>query len=308
MLEAIQAIAKKFDDLKEDVEMLKRDRGLRPRSSRSRSRSPRRKSLSPSRLGSESRGNPRGLDSAGHRSWWSRMEEEESDNHQRHDSDEEMERALGGPDLREVSEETHKLLTSACTRSVSNEARRRSRGRYPLPKVATTKSPNLDPFMRSEVSSNTKADDRELAKIQSFVLDSLAPLTALLEQGEVMSPGEVKDAASTAVQLIGNANARMSRLRREKIITSMNRTLLPLVKDDENFMEAAPHLFGGNFARQSKEFLDQVKALRSTLPSKTKEPSKKPFFRGGPPSKRGGYKPRGGDSKSFRGRSGPPRQ
>ena len=155
---------------------------------------------------------------------------------------------------------------------------------------------------------NTKADDRELVKIQSFVLDSLAPLTALLEQGEAMSHGEVKEAASTAVQLIGNANARMSRLRREKIVTSMNRSLLPLVKNDENFTEAAPHLFGGDFARQSKEFLDQMKALRSTLPSKTKEPFKKPFFRGGPPSKRGGHKPRGGDPKSFRGHSGPPRQ
>ena len=120
--------------------------------------------------------------------------------------------------------------------------------------------------MRSEVSSNTKVYDRELAKIQSFVLDSLVSLKALLEQEEVMSPGEVKDATSTAVQLIGNANARMSHLRREKTVTSMNRTLLPLVKDDENFMEAAPYLFGGNFARQSKEFLDQVKALRSTLP------------------------------------------
>ena len=48
--------------------------------------------------------------------------------HQRHDLDEEMERALGGPDVREVSEETHKLLTSACTRSVSNEAQGRPRG------------------------------------------------------------------------------------------------------------------------------------------------------------------------------------
>ena len=262
--------------------MLKRDREQSSRPSRSRSRSPRRNSPPRSRHGSESRGTPRGQDPATHRSWASRMEEEESD-YQRPDSDEEIERTLGGPDVREVSEETRRLLTRACSRSVGNETRRRCRGRYPLPKVAVTKSPNLDPFMRTEVSSNVKAGDKELAKIQSFVLDSLAPLTALLEQGQEMSPDEVRDATSTAVELIGNANARISRLRRERIVTSVNKVLLPLARDDEQFAEAAPHLFGTDFARQSKEFMDQVKAIRSTLPSKTKEPARKPFFRGGPP-------------------------
>ena len=64
-----------------------------------------------------------------------------------------------------------------------------------------------------------KADNRELAKTQSFVLDSLAPLTALLEQGVDTSPDEVRDATLAAVELIGNANARISRLRRERIVT-----------------------------------------------------------------------------------------
>ena len=86
---------------------------------------------------------------------WSRMEEEEEkcNSHQCHDSDEKMERALGGPDVREVSEETHKILTSACTRSVSNKAQWRSWDQCPVLKVQTTKSPNLDPFMRSGVPS-----------------------------------------------------------------------------------------------------------------------------------------------------------
>ena len=44
-----------------------------------------------------------------------------------------------------------------------------------------------------EVSS-VKADDRELAKIQSLVkLDSLAPLTLLLEQGQDTSPDKVPE-------------------------------------------------------------------------------------------------------------------
>ena len=88
---------------------------------------------------------------------------------------------VGGADVRKVSEETRGFLTRACSHSVGNEARRRCRGRYPLPNVAATKSPNLDPFMKTEVSSSVKADNKELVKIQSFALDSLAPLTALLK-------------------------------------------------------------------------------------------------------------------------------
>ena len=120
-----------------------------------------------------------------------------------------------------------------------------------------------------------------------------------------MTTEEVQDAASTAIQLIENASARISRLCREQLISSVNKALLPLAKDDEGFTEAPPLLFGPNFAKRSKEFLDQVKAIRTTIPTKGKEPSKKPFFRGPPPSKRGeAYRFQGGDSNSSsRGRS-----
>ena len=85
----------------------------------------------------------------------------------------------------------------------------------------------------------------------------------------------------------------------------MNKVLLPLPRDDEYFTEAAPQLFGTDFTRQSKEFMDQVKAIRSTLPSKTKEPAMKPFFEAPTPSKRGESKFEGGDSSSFRGQDRP---
>ena len=42
-----------------------------------------------------------------------------------------------------------------------------------------TKALNADAVMRTEISSAVKALDKDLAKIQSFVLDTLAPLTAL---------------------------------------------------------------------------------------------------------------------------------
>ena len=68
------------------------------------------------------------------------------------------------------------------------------------------------------------------------------------------------------------------------MITSINMSLLPIVGDDSNFANAAPLLFGTEFAKKGKEMVDQVKAMRSTV---SRKPNRRPpFFRGGPPSNR----------------------
>ena len=95
--------------------------------------------------------------------------------------------------------------------------------------------------------------DKELAKLQTFVLDSLAPLTAILEYGYGMSVEEVKEASSTAVELLGNANAQISRLRREKLVSSINKNLVPLEQEDSEFAAASPNLFGLAFSKRAKE-------------------------------------------------------
>ena len=87
-------------------------------------------------------------------------------------------------------------------------------------------------------------------------------------------------------------------------MTSVNKSLLPLAKDDENFTTAAPLLFGGEFSKKSKDFLDQVKAIRSTLPAKNKgDYTRKPFFRGPRPQGRRLHQLQG--PTNFRGRSRP---
>ena len=123
MLEAIQDLVKRFDDLKEDVESPKRDRERSSRPYRSQSRSPHRESSS-SRHGSIKHGTLRSRESTGSPSWASRMEEEAANDHRdRNDLDDEGDGTWGGPDLFEVSEWTGTFLTNACTRSLSNEAR-----------------------------------------------------------------------------------------------------------------------------------------------------------------------------------------
>ena len=158
--------------------------------------------------------------------------------------------------------------------------------------------------MKSEATTQAKTLDKGLAKVQTFVLDALAPLTALLETGyEELSPTQLQGAASSAVQLIGNANAHISRLCQEKIIAGVNKSLIPLVKDDSPYVDAAPDLFGPDFAKRSKEFLDQVKMIRSSLPTKGHNPENKgrPLFRKGQSSGRTGAFKRGGASISYTG-------
>ena len=78
-----------------------------------------------------------------------------------------------------------------------------------LPKVEAMRTPRLDHFMHTLALQTAKVADRKLFRIQTFVLDPLAPLTTILDNTENMSIEEIKEASTTAVELIGNANAKI---------------------------------------------------------------------------------------------------
>ena len=59
----------------------------------------------------------------------------------------------------------------------------------------------------------------------------------------------MQDAILAPIELIGNANAEISCLGKERIVTRVHKALLPLARDDEHFAEAAPHLFGSDVAK-----------------------------------------------------------
>ena len=76
----------------------------------------------------------------------------------------------------------------------------------------------MDSYLKTELSSATKSDEKELGKIQTLVLDALAPLTSILEaDSEKVSYDEVIGATKAAVALIGNANPKISHLRVQKV-------------------------------------------------------------------------------------------
>ncbi len=171
----------------------------------------------------------------------------------------------------EVSEATAELLTERCTLGLRNDALLKVRRRYPLSKVPATRTPQLDGFIKGEVSMATRNADKELARLQSLVLDSLAPLTHQLEAKQRGGPPtweEAKKAVVAATELVSNASVKMTHLRREKVTTDLNKALLPVAKEATNFQSAPPSLFGTEFAKKAKDHIDQVKAMRASLPTK----------------------------------------
>ena len=169
----------------------------------------------------------------------------------------------GAEHVLEVSERTHWLLSDSCTRSLMNESSKRTRNRYNLPKVDMTRTPKFDPVIKTLAPQQARSTDKELARIQTFLLDTMALISAILESANEMAVEDVRETSITASALIGNANAKHSHLRREKLVTAINKNLTPLVQDDLEFAEVVPNLFGPDFSKRAKEYLDQVKTLRS---------------------------------------------
>lgn len=162
-----------------------------------------------------------------------------------------------------MSEETE-TLKDACTTRLEHANRLKIRNSYSLPQVAASRAPQLDNYLKLEIPPAAKVTDKELVSIQTHVLDTLAPLSTIMESQEGTSE-QTFAAVAAAIKLLGNASAHISHLRWTKVITQMNKALLPLVEEDSNFEDVSPSLFGPEFAQKSKELVDRVKAMRSTI-------------------------------------------
>ena len=87
--------------------------------------------------------------------------------------------------------------------------------------------------------------------LQQFWLDTVVPVTAILESteaGELMSEKAVV-AAQVALCLMGSAHHQMSQERRKKVILKLNPSLKLMADDHNNFTNAALMLFVENFMK-----------------------------------------------------------
>ena len=138
--------------------------------------------------------------------------------------------------------------------------------------------------------------DASLAKLQTTVLDAVAPLVHIMNEAQqgTLSVEKMVEAAKTALSLLGNASTHVSRERRKKAILSLNKKLHPLVEEEDVFAEAAPLLLSKVFETKMKAHLESLKCL-----SASRDRDGQNFWQS-----HLHYPPWGSGTESYRGRGG----
>ena len=79
--------------------------------------------------------------------------------------------------------------------------------------MAAIRTLQLDSFIKPEISQAVKTVDKELARLQTFVLDALAPLTSLLEsdaKGESITHSQALDATIDNIRILWIGNTHIN--------------------------------------------------------------------------------------------------
>ena len=201
-----------------------------------------------------------------------------------------------------LSEDNAKIVSAAFQKALSLEERKRLRKGFPCPEIQETRCPRLDPiFKATSLQKEVKTGDAELARVQALMHDPVAPLIRLLHACDdvdtLISIDEAKEAVVESIQLLGNASVGLSRLRRKRLLKSVNPDIADLA-EEEIFEEAAPNLFGSGFEKKMKERAESIKLLSASKSSRPTSSSRHQFFQRGRPT----APPRGG-GQANRGRS-----
>ena len=86
-----------------------------------------------------------------------------------------------------------------------------------------------------------------------------------------------------SIQLLGNASVGLSRLRRKRLLKSVNPDIADLA-EEEIFEEAAPNLFGSRFEKKMKERAESIKPLSASKSSCPMSSSWHQLFQRGRPT------------------------
>ena len=146
-----------------------------------------------------------------------------------------------------------------------NPTRRQWRERRGVPRLSSIACPKVDKILKQNLSSQTKARDRQLSKSQALVLDAVGPLAFVLDSAasESLTQDSTVEAVQTALKLLGNASCHLATERRKNVLANLNPTLKELVeKEDKLYMEVAPNLFGDGFSKKGTTNLKSCKVQR----------------------------------------------
>ena len=113
---------------------------------------------------------------------------------------------------------TTKIVEEAFSRPIPNERYRSLKRKLLTPGTPHTKYPKLDPAIQSRLPKQAKEVDRALARLQTLVLDSAAPLISTLEAARKgsLTTRDAAESAQLALKLLGNASANISMERCQK--------------------------------------------------------------------------------------------
>ena len=200
-------------------------------------------------------------------------------------------------EVQKLSSTTTKIVEEAFSRPIPNERRRTLKRILLIPDTPHTKCPKLDPAIQSKLPKQAKEADRTLARLQTLVLDSAAPLISTLEAARKgsLTTRDATESAQLALKLLGNASANISMERRRKATTHLNPELSTLVEDEESFIDAAPLLFGKGFDQRARDHTEAIKSLKKA----TSFSGNRFFQRGHPSQTRGGGSFRGRGTRKF---------
>ena len=106
--------------------------------------------------------------------------------------------------------------------------------------------------------------DGYLSRLQQFWLDAVAPLAAILEGAEAgeLTPEHAYSATQAALVLMGSANNHMAQERRKRILMNVNPALKYMAHEENAFQQAAPMLFGKEFAKKATNRVETIKAIK----------------------------------------------
>ena len=77
-----------------------------------------------------------------------------------------------------------KAIKAAFEKPLPNAARLQTRKIYSFPMIEDTKCPKLDTVVKQNLSKDVKDSDVNVAKLQTLMLDAVAPLVHILEEAQ----------------------------------------------------------------------------------------------------------------------------
>ena len=135
------------------------------------------------------------------------------------------------------------VLTFAVRKPADNKTRKAWEMKFRIPECDAVRYPKLDTIVEGDLKKDALDKDRELSRLQNFVLDTAGLLVSTFEElgKEEPDPDHVAATIQQALLFLGNANAHFSQVHLVKILKWLNPEVQSLAKDAD-FSQSAPYL------------------------------------------------------------------